>query len=135
MDADLRELYQEMILDHKSRPRNFRVIEDANRTADGSNPLFGDKIRLYLSVDADKAAPRGVNVVALRRNGFAEDVIAVLVDAYRLVYREKMALDEIRESFRRNGRLVPHVTQLLSFVEMQQAGRPGRPRDAIRSAA
>ena len=53
MDADLRELYQEMILDHKSRPRNFRVIEDANHTADGSNPLCGDKIRLYLSVDDD----------------------------------------------------------------------------------
>jgi UDP-N-acetylglucosamine acyltransferase len=89
----------------------------------------------YLCVDADRATPRGVNVVALRRNGFPEDVVAVLADAYRLIYREKMGLDEIRESFRRNGRLVPQVTQLLSFVEMQQEGRHGRAREVIRSAA
>jgi UDP-N-acetylglucosamine acyltransferase len=89
----------------------------------------------YLCVDAARATPRGVNVVALRRYGFPEDVVAVLADAYRLIYREKMGLDEIRESFRRNGRLVPQVTQLLSFVEMQQEGRHGRAREVIRSAA
>ena len=49
--SDLRDLYQELIVDHSKKPRNFREIEDANHFADGFNPLCGDKIRLYLKVD------------------------------------------------------------------------------------
>jgi nitrogen fixation protein NifU and related proteins len=49
--SELRELYQEMILDHHRKPRNFRKLEDANRTAEGYNPLCGDKITLYLNVE------------------------------------------------------------------------------------
>jgi nitrogen fixation NifU-like protein len=48
--SGLRELYQEVILDHHRRPRNFRKMEKANRTALGHNPLCGDKISLYLTV-------------------------------------------------------------------------------------
>ena len=48
---DLRELYQEVVMDHNRRPRNFHKLEDANRTAEGFNPLCGDRISLYLSVD------------------------------------------------------------------------------------
>jgi nitrogen fixation protein NifU and related proteins len=44
-------LYQEVILDHCKRPRNFRTLEDANRTAKGYNPLCGDKLTLYLKVE------------------------------------------------------------------------------------
>ncbi len=47
---DLRELYQETILDHYRQPRNYGRLEDANRTAEGYNPLCGDKVRLYLRV-------------------------------------------------------------------------------------
>ena len=46
-----RDLYQEMILDHGRAPRNFRVIDDANRSADGYNPLCGDEVKLFLTVD------------------------------------------------------------------------------------
>jgi nitrogen fixation NifU-like protein len=49
--SDLRELYQEVILDHNRRPRNFRELEDANRTAEGYNPLCGDQITVYLRVE------------------------------------------------------------------------------------
>lgn len=49
--ADLRELYQEVILDHNKRPRNFRKLEGANRTAEGYNPLCGDQIKVYLRVE------------------------------------------------------------------------------------
>jgi nitrogen fixation NifU-like protein len=49
--SDLRDLYQEVILDHGKRPRNFRRMEDANRTAVGYNPLCGDKMTLYLKVE------------------------------------------------------------------------------------
>ncbi len=48
---DLRELYQEVILDHHKRPRNFRKLDDANKKAEGFNPLCGDKLSLYLKVE------------------------------------------------------------------------------------
>ena len=47
------DLYQETILDHSKRPRNFHVMEDANRKAEGYNPLCGDKLRLYLKIEND----------------------------------------------------------------------------------
>ena len=49
--SDLSQLYQEVILDHNKKPRNFGKLEDANRQADGFNPLCGDKIKLYLKVE------------------------------------------------------------------------------------
>ena len=51
--ADLRELYQEVILDHNKRPRNFRKVENANRTAVGHNPLCGDQLAVSLRVEDD----------------------------------------------------------------------------------
>lgn len=49
--SDLRELYQEVILDHNKRPRNFQKLEAANCTAEGYNPLCGDQITVYLLVE------------------------------------------------------------------------------------
>lgn len=49
--TDLRELYQETILDHYREPRNLGRMADANRTAAGYNPLCGDKVTLYLRVE------------------------------------------------------------------------------------
>jgi nitrogen fixation NifU-like protein len=51
--SDLSELYQEILLEHNSKPRNFRKLEDANHSADGYNPLCGDQITLYLKVEDD----------------------------------------------------------------------------------
>jgi nitrogen fixation NifU-like protein len=50
---DLRELYQEVILDHNKRPRNFRVPDPVNRRAEGYNPLCGDKITVFLYIDGN----------------------------------------------------------------------------------
>ena len=57
--SDLRELYQEVILDHNKRPRHFRALEDANRHADGYNPLCGDKLTLFLRVEGDVVRDAG----------------------------------------------------------------------------
>jgi nitrogen fixation NifU-like protein len=54
--ADLRELYQEVILDHNKSPRNFRVIADADRTAVGHNPLCGDQLTLFVKLDGGTIA-------------------------------------------------------------------------------
>lgn len=51
--ADLGELYQQIILDHNRSPRNFRELPDANRSAEGYNPLCGDEIRLWVKLDGD----------------------------------------------------------------------------------
>jgi nitrogen fixation protein NifU and related proteins len=54
--ADLRELYQELIIDHSRSPRNFGKLEPADFTHEGFNPLCGDKIIIYLRKNADKIA-------------------------------------------------------------------------------
>ncbi len=53
---DLRELYQELILDHSKNPRNYRRLGTANRVAEGFNPLCGDHFHLYLRMEADRIA-------------------------------------------------------------------------------
>jgi len=53
MSLDLRELYQEVILDHNRHPRNRGTLADANRTAEGHNPLCGDNVRIYVHTDGD----------------------------------------------------------------------------------
>ena len=50
---ELRDLYRELILDHARNPRHFHKLEDATHTAEGINPLCGDKLRLYVRVDDD----------------------------------------------------------------------------------
>lgn len=50
---DLQELYQEVIVDHNRRPRNFGRLDDANRTAEGYNPLCGDRLTIFARVSDD----------------------------------------------------------------------------------
>lgn len=50
---DLQELYQEVIVDHNRRPRNFGRLDGANRHAEGYNPLCGDRLTVYLKVDEE----------------------------------------------------------------------------------
>jgi nitrogen fixation protein NifU and related proteins len=47
------DLYQEIILDHSKRPRNCHAMQDANRKAEGYNPLCGDKLKLYIKIEND----------------------------------------------------------------------------------
>ena len=53
MFDDLTELYQQVILDHSKSPRNFHKLENANRTAQGHNPLCGDHYTIYAMMDGD----------------------------------------------------------------------------------
>ena len=52
--SELTDLYQEVILDHNRRPRNFRAMEAASRTQEGYNPLCGDRLTLYVKLDGDR---------------------------------------------------------------------------------
>ena len=54
--SDLRELYQDVILEHSKAPRNFRELQSANHKAEGYNPLCGDHFTVYLDLEGDKIA-------------------------------------------------------------------------------
>ena len=64
--SELNDLYQEVILEHNKNPRNFREIENADKTADGNNPLCGDALRVYVELDGDT-----VKDVAFKGSGCA----------------------------------------------------------------
>src|SRR3974377_1118411 len=51
--AELRDLYQEVILEHSKNPRNYRVLADASSTAEGFNPLCGDHFNVFLKMNGD----------------------------------------------------------------------------------
>ena len=52
--SELTDLYQELILDHNRRPRNYGALPDADHTAQGYNPLCGDKLTIYAKLDGDR---------------------------------------------------------------------------------
>ena len=52
--SELTDLYQEVILDHNRRPRNFRAIDAASRRQEGYNPLCGDRLTVYVTLDGDR---------------------------------------------------------------------------------
>ena len=56
MSSELRDLYQEVILDHHKKPRNFRAMDDATRRADGHNPLCGDRVTIFVRMAGDTIA-------------------------------------------------------------------------------
>ena len=53
---DLKDLYRDVIVDHNRNPRNFRAMPDADRKAEGFNPLCGDRLTLYLRLEDDRVA-------------------------------------------------------------------------------
>ncbi len=66
---DLRELYQDIIVDHNRSPRNFRVPEHFDRMADGFNPLCGDKLHVYLTLDEIVISDIGFQGIRVRDIG------------------------------------------------------------------
>jgi len=96
---DLRELYQDTILDHNRKPRNFRVLDDANREADGHNPLCGDELTLYARVnDQDR-----VEEVTFQGMGCA---ISKASASLMTDFVKGKTLEEVRDDFDRFHRLV-----------------------------
>ena len=73
MFDDLRDLYQEVILDHGKSPRNFRPLDNPTCLAHGNNPLCGDKLVVYLTLDADGADGR-IEDVSFQGEGCAISV-------------------------------------------------------------
>jgi nitrogen fixation NifU-like protein len=96
--SDLSDLYQEVILDHNKRPRNFRIIENASHRAEGYNPLCGDRLDLFLTVEGNV-----VRDVAFQGSGCAisRASASLMTDAIK-----GLPLDEVQCLFERFHRMV-----------------------------
>jgi len=106
--ADLRELYQDTILDHSKKPRNFREIPGATAKAVGHNPLCGDRVTVYLRLDAGDIAD-----IAFIGQGCAisKASASLMTDAVK-------------------GKSKAEATRLFERFRKMVTGRPGDPIDA-----
>lgn len=96
--ADLTELYQQVILDHNRKPRNFRQIEDADRVGFGDNPLCGDKIKVYLKLNGEK-----IEDVSFHGSGCAISQASASLMTQSVLGR---TVEEANELFRRFHKMV-----------------------------
>ena len=92
---DLDELYQEVVMDHNRRPRNFRTLEGANRRAEGFNPLCGDEYTLYLNLKGDLIAE-----VGFQGRGCAISKASTSMMTESIKGKSKAEAEEIFEAFR-----------------------------------
>ena len=88
----------------------------------------------YMLCEGSPARPRCVNVVALRRGGFAAGTVEAVTEAHRLLYRARVGQERAREILRSQSMLVPEVEMVLQFLSNQQEGQHGRALPRRRAA-
>ncbi|MBL6456224.1 SUF system NifU family Fe-S cluster assembly protein [Belnapia sp. T6] len=96
MFDDLRDLYQEVILDHGRKPRNFRRLEDADRTARGDNPMCGDRMELFVKLTPDGA----IEDAAFQGRGCAISMASASLMTETVRGKSPAAARELGEHFR-----------------------------------
>ena len=104
--AELSELYQQVILDHNKKPRNFRIISPADREQEGYNPLCGDQITLYLKLNNDVIEDIGfqgsgcaiskasASMMTSAIKGKTREEAAVLSDEFHRMVRDELDLEK-----------------------------------------
>ena len=96
MTGDVSELYQSVILDHNRAPRNFRVMEHADRHAEGYNPLCGDHLSVWLKLDGDQIAD-----ASFQGSGCAISKASASLMTGAVKGKTRIEAERIFESFRR----------------------------------
>jgi nitrogen fixation protein NifU and related proteins len=91
---DLRDLYQDVILEHSKSPRNYRELSSADHTAEGYNPLCGDRFTVYLSMDGDS-----IRDVSFQGAGCAISKASASMMTQILKGKTKAEAEEIFERF------------------------------------
>ena len=92
--SELSDLYQEILLEHNSKPRNFRKVDEPSRTAEGFNPLCGDQITLYL-----KLADGVIEDVGFQGTGCAISRASASMMTQSIKGKSLAEADEIFEAF------------------------------------
>src|SRR6266851_4487869 len=96
--SELSELYQQVILDHNKKPRNFRRLETANHKAEGYNPLCGDQLTVYLSLEDD-----AVQEIAFEGSGCAISKAAASMMTQAVKGKSQQAAEKRFAEFHRRG--------------------------------
>jgi len=94
--SELSELYQQVILDHNKKPRNFHKLENANRKAEGYNPLCGDQLNVYLDLEDDQ-----VKDVAFEGSGCAISKASASMMTQAVKGKTKQETEKLFEEFHR----------------------------------
>ena len=92
--SELSELYQQVILDHNKKPRNFRKLDHANHSADGYNPLCGDQLTVYLELEDE-----GVKDVSFEGSGCAISKAAASMMTQAVKGKTKPEVEELFKEF------------------------------------
>jgi nitrogen fixation NifU-like protein len=92
--ADLRDLYQEVILEHSKAPRNYRELKEADHQAEGFNPLCGDRFTVYLQMDGD-----AIRDIGFQGSGCAISKASASMMTQTLKGKTKREADEIFQRF------------------------------------
>ncbi len=91
---DLRELYQEIIVDHNRTPRNFHAIENPDLIAVGHNPLCGDKLTVYVKMDGDT-----ISDVSFQGEGCAISVASASLMTEQLIGKTEQEAEKVFTTF------------------------------------
>jgi nitrogen fixation NifU-like protein len=92
--SELSELYQQVILDHNKKPRNFRKLETANHTAEGYNPLCGDHLIIYVNLSGD-----AVQEISFEGSGCAISKAAASMMTQAVKGKSKQQAEELFREF------------------------------------
>lgn len=92
--SELRELYQEQILEHSKTPRNFRELQNANHKAEGYNPLCGDHFTIFIDLEGDK-----IHDVTFQGSGCAISKASASMMTQSLKGKSKEEAEKIFEQF------------------------------------
>ena len=92
---DLKELYQEIILDHGKNPRNLRKTENFNKDAKGHNPLCGDKVHVFLKIDENK----NISDISFEGSGCAISMASASIMTDLMKEKKEKEVKELIEDF------------------------------------
>jgi nitrogen fixation protein NifU and related proteins len=117
--TDLSDLYQEVILDHNKRPRNFHKLDKATRHADGHNPLCGDKVTVYVELEGDR-----LRDISFEGSGCAISKASASMMTEALKGKTRAEADGLFEVFHRlvtgKGEGSPELGKLLVFSGVRE---------------
>lgn len=110
---EIKELYQQIILDHNKNPKNYGVLSSYNRTSEGYNPLCGDKIQIYLDIENGK-----INKISFEASGCAISKASTSVMTELLI---GTSITEAKDIFKKFQKLV--TTDSSAQIDIAKLGK------------
>src|SRR2546423_722323 len=117
--SELSELYQQVILDHNKKPRNFRKLEGANRSAEGVNPLCGDHLTVYMQVEGDE-----IKDVSFEGTGCAISKASASMMTQAVKGKKKAAVGKTHPAIVHNSPHRESETLKLQAIELREIRLP-----------